>query len=109
MAKKKNSNKALELMGGALAGAALGIAAGLLLAPKSGKQLRKDMKNQMADLYKMAAPQLKKMTKMGEAEYKMVMKKAVSAYSKAKRLSAAEAKMLQKQADASWKSVQKHL
>lgn len=104
---KKNTK--MKLMGGAMAGAALAIAAGLFLTTKPGKKLQKDMKSRVAELYKMAAPQLKKMTKMGEAEYKVVMRKAAAAYSKARKLSAAEAKMLQKEAEASWKSVQKHL
>ncbi len=99
----------MKLMGGALAGAALGVAAGLMLAPKSGKNLRKDVKDQVAELYKMAAPQLKKMTKMGEAEYKAAMRKATATYSKARKLSFKEAKMLEKEAMASWNMVKKHL
>jgi len=99
----------MKLMGGALAGAALGVAAGLMLAPKSGKGLRKDMKSQVAELYKMVAPQLKKMTKMGEAEYKSAMRKASAVYSKARKLSVKEAKMLEKEAMASWNMVKKHL
>ncbi len=33
-----------KILGGALIGAALGIAAGMLMAPKEGKELRKDIK-----------------------------------------------------------------
>lgn len=107
MAKKKSNN--MKLMGGVLAGTALAVAAGMFLTSKPGKKLQKDVKRQAAELYKQAAPQLKKMTKMGEAEYKAVMRKAAAAYSKARKLSAAESKMLQKEAEASWKSLKKHL
>lgn len=99
----------MKLMGGALAGAALGVAAGMMLAPKSGKALRKDMSDKVAELYKMAAPQLKKMEKVGEAEYKAVMRKVASTYSKARKLSLKEAKSLEKEALASWAMVKKHL
>jgi gas vesicle protein len=34
-----------DLIGGLLAGAAIGVAVGLLLAPKSGKQTREDLLN----------------------------------------------------------------
>jgi gas vesicle protein len=36
---------AKDLIGGLLAGAAIGVAIGLLLAPKSGKQTREDLAN----------------------------------------------------------------
>jgi gas vesicle protein len=36
---------AKDLIGGLLAGAAIGVAVGLLLAPKSGKQTREDLAN----------------------------------------------------------------
>ncbi len=97
------------MMGGALAGAALGAAAGLLLAPESGEKMRKDMTKHAARLYKHAAPQLQKLSAMGEKEYKEVMQKALATYGKAQKLSTAEAKRLQEQADATWKVVQKHL
>lgn len=106
---KKNKSNAMGVMGGALVGAALGAAAGLFLAPSSGKKLRKDIKHQAMEIYKMAAPQLKKLKNMGEAEYKAAMASAVAVYSKAKKLSTAEARMLQKEAEASWKTLQKHL
>ena len=103
----KNNNK-LKLLEGALAGAVLGAVAGLLLAPESGKKLRKDLKKKSAEFYNYLAPQLKKMGKMGEAEYKMAVKKAMSSYGKAKKLSSTEAKELTKEAENYWKQIKRH-
>ena len=102
-------NDAVKLLEGALAGAALGALAGLMLAPESGKKLRKDIKSRAADFYKYLAPQLKKVKKMGEAEYKTAVKKAMAGYSKAKKISAQEVKDLTKEAQSSWKELKKHL
>ena len=55
-----------KIMGGALIGAVLGIAAGMLMAPKKGKELRKDVKKISADFYKSIAPKLKKIKKFSE-------------------------------------------
>lgn len=101
-------NNAIKLLEGALAGAALGVAAGLLLAPESGKKLRRDIKTKSAEFYKHLAPQLKKMKRMGQEEYKAAVKKAMAGYGKAKKLSAKEMKELTKEAEASWHQLKKH-
>lgn len=102
---KKNTVKLLE---GALAGAVLGAAAGLLLAPESGKALRSDAKRKAADFYKHLAPQLKRVKKMGEKEYKEAVHKAMAGYKKVKKLSEKEARELTQEAHASWKELKKH-
>ncbi len=104
--KKKD---AVKLMEGALVGAALGAAAGLFLAPESGKELRKDLKKKSADFYKQLVPKLKKAGKMGEAEYKAAVKTALTAYGKAKKLSITEEKELMNQAHSYWAQLKKHL
>ncbi|MDO8669692.1 MAG: YtxH domain-containing protein [Candidatus Buchananbacteria bacterium] len=103
----KNNSK-LKLLEGALAGAVLGAVAGLLLAPESGKKMRKDLKKKSAEFYNSLVPQLKKMGKMGEADYRMAIKKAMSVYSKAKKLSSAETKELTREAEGYWKQIKKH-
>lgn len=103
---KKDTVKMLE---GALAGAVLGVAAGLLLTPESGKALRRDAKRKTAEFYKELAPQLKRMKKMGEKEYQAAVQKAMAGYKKAKKLSEKEAKELTKKAHASWRELKKHL
>lgn len=102
-------NTVAKVLGGALTGAALGVAAGMLMAPESGKKLRSDIKKKSADFYRQLAPQLKKMGKVGEAEYKELVKKAMTNYKEAKKLSAQEVKELTKEAHAQWKELKKHL
>ena len=99
----------VRLLEGALAGAALGVAAGLLFAPESGKKLRKDIQDRSVDFYKSLAPKLKKVKKMSEDEYKALVKKAAATYSKVKKLSAAEEKELVKDAQKAWHQLKKHL
>lgn len=98
----------VKIVEGVLAGAALGVAAGMLLAPKAGEKIRKDIKNMAADVYKTAAPKLKKMKKIGEAEYKAFMSNAAKTYGKAKKLSEKEIAALSKEAQDSWKHLRKH-
>lgn len=97
------------LLGGALIGAALGVAAGLLLAPESGKKLRTDIKKLSGNFYRYLAPQLKKMKHVGEAEYNALVAQGVKSYAKAKKLSEEEVKVLVAEAKRSWKEIKKHL
>lgn len=96
-------------LAGALIGAALGVGAGLLAESKLGKKLGKEVKNLSADFYRYMAPQIKKVKKMGEVEYKAFVAQAMERYNKDKKLSAAEAKHIVKNAQASWKHLKKHL
>ena len=105
MAKKKSSS----MLGGALIGAALGVAAGMLLAPASGKKTRGDIGKKSAEFYAHLAPRLKKAKRMGEAEYKLFVREAAKNYSKAKRLSAHEEKAIVAHAHKSWKHLRRHL
>ena len=105
MAKPKGTLKFLE---GAAAGLALGVAASLFLTSKKGKELRKDVKEKMADFYKYIAPKVKKMKQMGEKEYKEFMKGAALQYGKAKKLSADMTGELVKEAQKTWKHFSKH-
>ena len=102
---KKTKSHLLE---GALVGAALGIAAGLLFAPKAGKKLRGDIQNRAADFYKYIAPKVKQLKKMSEAQYKQFIKTAVANYGKVRKLSKAETKELMGYAENFWKHFKKH-
>ncbi|MDO8516232.1 MAG: YtxH domain-containing protein [bacterium] len=105
---KKNGGKLFALEG-ALIGAVLGVAAGLLLAPSSGKKLRKDIKNRTADFYRYLAPQVKKLKRVSEAQYHAFVAQGVKNFAKAKKLSLAEEKMLAAEAKRSWGHFKKHL
>lgn len=103
-----NKNKERLLEGG-LIGAVLGVVAGLLIAPKSGKELREDIKNLPADFYKYISPQIKKIKEMGEEQYHNFMDEGVKKYAKVKKLTQDEEKILKKEAKNSWVQIKKHL
>jgi len=105
----KKNNGAKFLLEGGLVGAALGVAAGLLFAGTSGKKLRGDINKRSAEFYAQLAPKLKKVKKLGEAEYKNLAKNALGTYAKARKLSANEEKAILAEAHKSWKHLKKHL
>ena len=102
---KKGKSKLLE---GALIGAALGVAAGMLFAPKAGKKLRKDLQNRATDFQKFIAPKIKEVAKMSEEQYRAFMTNAVKTYAKARKLSVAEIKELTDYVQEFWKHFKKH-
>jgi len=110
-AKKSVSKKkgGYAWLAGGLVGAALGVGAGLLAESKFGKKLGKDAKDLTADFYHYMVPQIKKVKKMGEEEYKKFIAEAGERYGKEKKISQAEAKHLVKNAQSSWKHLKKHL
>lgn len=105
---KKSTINKLKIVDGALIGAALGFAAGIMLSPESGKDLRENIKNKSADFYKLVASKIKKIKKMTEKEYGNFIEQAAETYGKAKQLSAEEKTALVKTARDSWKQFKKH-
>ncbi len=104
-----NKKSGGKLLGGALVGAVLGIAAGLLLTTESGKKIQKDIKKLSGEFYRYMAPQLKKMKQLGEAEYHAFVDEKVKRYAKIKKLSLEEEKVLAREAKRSWSHIKKHL
>lgn len=98
-----------KVLGGALVGAVLGVAAGMLLAPESGKKVRGDIKRLSGDFYRYIAPRVKKLKQLGEAEFRAFVDKGAKQYAEAKKLSRAEEKMLAMEAKRSWGHIKKHL
>jgi len=103
--KKKNGGKFLE---GTIIGAMLGAAAGLLLAPESGKKMRTDIKKLSGGFYDYMVPHIKKLKRVSEAQYKTLVAEKAKSYAKVKRLSRAEEKILTAEAKRSWKHIKKH-
>lgn len=95
----KNGIRFLE---GAVAGIALGIAGAIFLNSKRGKKLKKGIQEVTADFYEYAAPKVKKLGKITEAEYKKFITHAAEQYAKAKKISKGVASKLIKEAEDSW-------
>ena len=106
---KKQSEKSNKFLSGALIGAALGVAAGIFAESKTGKEVRKEVKDKMAEFYKTIAPKLKNAKEMGEREYKSFINKALVGYNKTKKFKKEDLKNLAKEAHASWKHLKNHL
>lgn len=109
MNEKSSSGSGGKVLEGTLIGAVLGVAAGMLLAPESGKKMRRDIKKLSGEFYHYLAPKIKKLERMGEAEYHAFVAQGIKKYAKAKRLSLAEEKMLVNEAKRSWGHIKKHL
>lgn len=105
----KKSNNGMKVLEGGLIGAVLGVAAGMLLAPKSGKKMREDIKKLSGDFYSYIAPKIKKIKHLGEKEYNALVIKSVDNFAKIKKLSKEQQKALTAEAKKSWKHLSKHL
>ncbi|MCL4405190.1 MAG: hypothetical protein M1361_01045 [Patescibacteria group bacterium] len=107
MAKKKVASKHADyLMEGAVIGAALGIATTLLADSKSGKKMgrkvRQGVRHESLEFYRYITPKIKKAKRLGETQYKTMVKKTVAAYGRDRKLSAKEMALLLKEAQSLW-------
>ena len=99
----------LQILEGAVAGVAMGVAAAMFLTSKTGKKVTQDVKDYLADFYHYIAPKVKKMENMGEAEYHAFMKDAVEKFGKARKMSGEKIAELAGEVKKSWKHFSKHL
>jgi len=109
---KKQTKKGVKYgwLEGGLVGAALGVGAGLLVESKAGQRLGVEIKHVSTDFYKKyMIPNIKKVEKIGEAEYKRIVAEEMKRYSKDKKLSETEVKRLTKEVLASWKHLKSNL
>ena len=106
---KNNKGNAVKFLEGTVAGVALGVAASMFLASKKGKELKNDIADIMADFYKSISPQIKKIKKMGEKQYKEFMKNAAEQYTKTKKVSGDIANQFIEEAQQSWQHFSEHL
>lgn len=97
-----------KVIEGALAGAVLGVAAGMFINSVKGKNIQKDVKQHVADFYKSVAPKVKKIKKMTEDEFKAFMEVAVVKYGKSKKMTEKEIQDLTKEVKMGWKHLSKH-
>ena len=108
----KKHNKAKFAKGAAL-GVALGAvvagAAALLFAPKSGKELRADIKKASNDVAKKVLSEVEKTKNMSQKKYHDIVEKVVNEYTKNKKVAESAVAMLKKDLKGKWKEVEKEV
>lgn len=95
----------VRLLGGVVTGVALGVATGILLAPESGKKVRKDIKKMSGDFYQYLAPRIEKIRHIGKAQYQAFITGGAKEYARLKNLSLDEQNLLLAEAKRSWRYV----
>ncbi|MDQ5931604.1 MAG: hypothetical protein QG607_305 [Patescibacteria group bacterium] len=98
-----------HILGGALAGIALTVAAGIFSQTKTGKKIVKNVRDKSADFYKSLEPQLQKAKEMSETQLHKVIDASLAKYGKTKKLSKAEIKELSETAYKSWEHLKKNV
>jgi gas vesicle protein len=100
--KKKSHFKA-----GVLAGAVFGLAAGIFMSSKEGKQLAKKLRSQTAEIQTRLQKELKKNKKLTEEVYGDSIENVLAYYVKARKIAAKEVPELRRYLLAKWSTVKK--
>lgn len=101
--KSKNSVKVI------LAAAITGVIAGLMLAPKSGKELRKDIKVVVQKIGEEVVEKAEKVKKLSKREYEKIVEKVTQAYAQAKKIKEEDFKHITEEAKKGWAEISKKL
>ena len=102
---KKDFAKGAAL--GVLAGAIAGAVAGILLAPKSGKETRKDIANYLSEIKDKIAVELEKAGDFTKEKYNQVVSKTIATYETAKKLTSEQAEEIKKDLEENYEKVKK--
>ncbi len=94
---------------GATVGVLAGAIAGILLAPKSGKETRADIANYIHEMKDKIAEELAKASNVTKATYNGIVEKIVKIYHMEKKITAEDAKDIQKKLDDNYDKVVKVL
>jgi len=100
------------LKGAAIAGtvaAVAGVIAGILLAPKSGKETRKDIAKYLGEMKDKVAKNLAKAGKVTREKYNAIVAGVVGEYEKGKKITAKESQEIKKTLDAGFDKVSEKL
>ncbi len=106
--KQKQKSETLKIVEGGLISAALGIAAGIVLAPEAGKKFSDDLRKKSAEFHAYLAPRFENLKRVSQEGYDSFVKTGAETYAKAKHISATEKKDLVSHAKKSWKHIKKH-
>ncbi|HEY1074576.1 MAG TPA: YtxH domain-containing protein [Patescibacteria group bacterium] len=94
---EQQNNKRGSMMGAALLGAALGAAAGLLFAPKSGKETRQDLTDLMGRMSNEIGDRTSKLREVTKSAYNEIVDVVVKQYQEAKEITTEQAAKLREE------------
>lgn len=103
----EKKNKGIVI--GAGVGVLAGVIAGILLAPKSGKETRADIANYMHEMKDKIAKELAKAGKVTRETYNGIVEKIVKVYKLEKKITKEDAEDIQKKLDNNYDQVVKVL
>lgn len=99
----------MKMLAGGLIGAALGIAAEMMVfESKLGAKVRKGVKRTAADFYEYLSGQAARIREMSEDEFNKLVQEGVKNFAKVKKLTAHEQKIIADEAKKSWGHLKKH-
>ncbi|HUT22110.1 MAG TPA: YtxH domain-containing protein [Candidatus Bipolaricaulota bacterium] len=101
--------KKKTFLAGAAIGAVIGAAAAILLAPKSGKQTRADIKNLAKEMSGKIIGEVEKAKSMTKDKYEKIVDGVVAEYKKKKKTANKTLDEINKELKARWRDVQKEL
>ncbi len=94
-----------KLIIGAAAGLLAGAIAGVLFAPKSGKETRAEIGNYLHEMKDKIAEELEKAGKVSKEKYQELVKKIVETYEKEKKITTEEAVEIKDKLSRSYEAV----
>jgi len=100
------------LKGAAIAGgiaAVTGVIAGILFAPKSGKETRKDIAKYLSEMKDKVAKEVAKGGRVSKEKYNLIIGRVVDAYKKSKKITAEEAQTIKTALDKGFDKVSEAL
>ncbi len=106
---KKKSTSSSHLGAGLAAGAVLGLAAGLFLQSRKGKELTKEAEAKAKMLQKQVMKKLDGVSEMTKEKYAEVVEQVVEFYQKSKDVAVKEAPAVRKYLLGRWKDIQGHM
>lgn len=101
----KNDTK--KLITGLAVGAIAGAVAGILFAPKSGKETRADIAKYMHEMKDKISKELAKAGDFTKEKYSEIVKRVVSVYETSKKITAKDAKEIKEMLEDNYEDVKK--
>jgi len=101
--------KKTNFLAGAALGAAIGTVAALLLAPKSGKKTRDDIKKLAKEMSNKIVTEVDKVKRMSKKRYEDIVDNVVDEYKKKKKAADRTLEDMRGELKSKWKDVEKEL